>query len=48
MAALLSGETDLLLDPPPQDIDRVSSKPQFEVVKGPEHRRGAALLRCRP
>jgi peptide/nickel transport system substrate-binding protein len=38
MAALLSGETDLLLDPPPQDIERVAANPQLKVVKGAEHR----------
>jgi len=38
MAALLSGETDLVLDPPPQDLDRISANPQLKVVKGPEHR----------
>ena len=38
MAALLSGEVDFVLDPPPQDLERLAGNPQFKVVSGPEHR----------
>ena len=38
MAALLSGEVDLVLDPSPQDLQRVQSNPALKVVTGPENR----------
>ena len=38
MAALLSGEVDLVLDPTPQDLQRVQSNPALKVVTGPENR----------
>ena len=37
-AALLSGEVDLVLDPPPRDLDRLRSTAQIKVVEGPENR----------
>jgi peptide/nickel transport system substrate-binding protein len=38
MAALLSGEIDLVLDPPLQDLPRLEANPQVRVVQGPENR----------
>ena len=38
MAALLSGETDLILDPPPQDLEKLTANPQLKIVQGLEHR----------
>jgi peptide/nickel transport system substrate-binding protein len=38
IAALLSGETDFVLDPPPQDIPRLKSNPAIKVVEGNENR----------
>jgi len=38
MAALLSGEVDLVLDPSPQDLPRVRSEGQLKVVDGIENR----------
>jgi len=38
IAALLSGETDFVLDPPPQDIPRLKSNPSIKVVEGNENR----------
>jgi peptide/nickel transport system substrate-binding protein len=38
IAALLSGETDFVLDPPPQDIPRLKSTPSIKVVEGNENR----------
>jgi peptide/nickel transport system substrate-binding protein len=38
MAALLSGEVDLVLDPSPQDLGRVRSSPDLKVVDGIENR----------
>ena len=38
IAALLSGETDFVLDPPPQDIPRLKSTPAIKVVEGNENR----------
>ena len=37
-AALLSGELDLVLDPVPQDIDRLRTNPAVKVLDGPENR----------
>lgn len=38
MAALLSGEIDLVLDPPLQDLPRLEANPDLRVVQGPENR----------
>jgi peptide/nickel transport system substrate-binding protein len=38
IAALLSGETDFVLDPPPQDIPRLKSNPAIRIVEGNENR----------
>lgn len=38
MAALLSGEVDLVTDPSPQDIGRFRNNPAFKVITGPENR----------
>ena len=38
MAALLSGEIDLVNDPAPQDIARFAANPAFSVLSGPENR----------
>ena len=38
LAALLSGEIDFVLDPPPQDIPRLKQDPKIKVVEGNENR----------
>jgi peptide/nickel transport system substrate-binding protein len=38
LAALVSGEVDLVIDPPTQDVARVRASPQLKVVEGPEMR----------
>ncbi|HUP96757.1 MAG TPA: ABC transporter substrate-binding protein [Usitatibacter sp.] len=38
MAALLTGELDLVLDPPLQDIPRLKGDSRMRVVEGPENR----------
>ncbi|HEY4998427.1 MAG TPA: ABC transporter substrate-binding protein, partial [Usitatibacter sp.] len=38
LAALLSGEVDFVLDPPPQDIPRLKQDPKIKVVEGMENR----------
>lgn len=38
MAALLSGEVDFVLDPTPQDLERVQRNAALKVVQGPENR----------
>jgi peptide/nickel transport system substrate-binding protein len=38
MAALLSGEIDFVLDPPPQDIGRLKQDPKIRVLEGMENR----------
>ena len=38
MAALLSGEIDLVLDPPPQDVPKLKSQPKIKVLEGAENR----------
>ena len=38
MAALLTGEIDLVLDPPLQDLARLRAEPGLRVVEGPENR----------
>jgi peptide/nickel transport system substrate-binding protein len=38
MAALLSGELDMVLDPPLQDVARLKADPALRVIEGPENR----------
>jgi peptide/nickel transport system substrate-binding protein len=38
MAALLTGEIDLVLDPPLQDLPRLRADPALRIVEGPENR----------
>ncbi|MEP6504339.1 MAG: ABC transporter substrate-binding protein [Betaproteobacteria bacterium] len=38
VAALLSHELDLVLDPPPGDVERLRATPGLQVVDGPENR----------
>jgi peptide/nickel transport system substrate-binding protein len=38
MAALLSGEIDFVLDPPPQDIGRLKQDPKIKILEGMENR----------
>ncbi len=38
VAALLSGEIDLVLDPPPTDTPRLRTTPGVKVIDGPENR----------
>ncbi|MGZ5098936.1 MAG: ABC transporter substrate-binding protein, partial [Usitatibacter sp.] len=38
LAALLSGEVDLVIDPPTQDVARLRAAPQLKVVEGAEMR----------
>ena len=38
LAALLSGEVDLVVDPPTQDVARLKANPQLRVVEGAEMR----------
>jgi peptide/nickel transport system substrate-binding protein len=38
MAALLSGELDFVLDPPPQDLARLRQDPKSKVIDGNENR----------
>ena len=38
VAALLSGDVDLLTDMPPQDVDRLKADAKLKVVEGPEVR----------
>jgi peptide/nickel transport system substrate-binding protein len=38
VAALISGELDLMLDPPPTDIPRLRETPNVKIVDGPENR----------
>jgi peptide/nickel transport system substrate-binding protein len=38
MAALMSGEVDFVIDPPPQDLERLRNDPRFAVVSGAELR----------
>src|SRR5262245_44033721 len=37
-AALLSGQVDFVLDPPPQDLARLKANPAFKVLEGAENR----------
>ena len=38
VAALLSGELDMLYEVPPQDVDRIANTPGFKIVQTPELR----------
>jgi len=38
LAALISGEIDLINDPPPQDVPRLSQTPNIKVIEGVENR----------
>jgi peptide/nickel transport system substrate-binding protein len=38
VAALLSHELDLVLDPPPADVERLRASPGIQVIGGPENR----------
>ncbi len=38
LAALLSGEVDLVIDPPNQDVARLRANPELRIVEGPEMR----------
>ncbi|TAG01529.1 MAG: ABC transporter substrate-binding protein [Betaproteobacteria bacterium] len=38
VAALVSGEVDFVLDPPPQDLERLEKTPNTKVIKGQENR----------
>jgi peptide/nickel transport system substrate-binding protein len=38
VAALISGEVDLVNDPPPQDVPRLSQTPGIKVIEGTENR----------
>jgi peptide/nickel transport system substrate-binding protein len=38
MAALMSGEVDLVNDPPPQDVPRLKQNPGLKVLEGSENR----------
>ncbi len=38
LAALISGEIDFMLDPPPQDIPRLRQDPKIKVLEGMENR----------
>jgi peptide/nickel transport system substrate-binding protein len=38
VAALVSGEVDLVLDPPPQDVARLKASPNISIVEGRENR----------
>ena len=38
MAALLSGEVDLVNDPPPQDVPRLKQMPNIRILEGTENR----------
>jgi peptide/nickel transport system substrate-binding protein len=38
VAALVSGEIDFILDPPPQDVERLEKTPNIKVINGVENR----------
>ncbi len=38
VAALISGEVDFILDPPPQDVERLEKTPNTKVINGVENR----------
>ena len=38
VSALIAGNVDLILDPPPQDVPRLRKQPGIKVVEGPENR----------
>ncbi len=43
-AAFLSGQVDVLLDPPIQDIERIRERPNVKVLQGPETRTIAFVI----
>jgi peptide/nickel transport system substrate-binding protein len=38
LAALISGEVDFVLDPPPRDLEKLRNTPGVRVIEGPENR----------
>jgi peptide/nickel transport system substrate-binding protein len=38
VAALLSKEIDFILDPPPNDVERLRASPDIKIIEGPENR----------
>ena len=38
VSALIAGNIDLILDPPPQDVPRLRKQPGIKVIEGPENR----------
>jgi peptide/nickel transport system substrate-binding protein len=38
ISALISGNVDLVLDPPPQDVPRLRKQPGVRIIEGPENR----------
>ncbi len=38
MAALITGEVDFVLDPPPRDLEKLRENKQIKIVEGPENR----------
>lgn len=38
VAALISGDVDFILDPPPRDVAKLQNTPNVKVVQGPENR----------
>jgi peptide/nickel transport system substrate-binding protein len=38
VAALISGELDFILDPPPQDVERLEKTPNAKIINGMENR----------
>jgi peptide/nickel transport system substrate-binding protein len=38
VAALISGQVDFILDPPPRDLERLRNTPDVKVIDGPENR----------
>ncbi len=38
VAALMSGEIDFILDPPPQDVARLRARPELKIIDGMENR----------
>ena len=38
VSALIAGNIDLILDPPPQDVARLRKQPGIKVIEGPENR----------
>src|SRR5260221_14216772 len=38
MSALIAGDLDFVLDPPPQDVDKLKQDKNVKVYEGPENR----------